>query len=913
MPHTLISTRRDSIILIVLHLERLSPRYANGQPVTTQESDSEPAADAAPPPQPDKADHGAGVWAVRLKRLAPLMALAVFAGCAYLLDRNLRTYSLAEIRREIALLPHTRLLAALGLTAANYFCLTIVDALAFRAARVDLPYRKIATVSLVSYPASFNFGALLGGASVRYRLFSLAGLPATAILKVMTYHSIATWMGLMTVASIAFLANAGAMVTNTHASTLLRVVGIIMAAMVLAYLAATLFLRRPLLGIRQIVFHAPPFRIAILQLIASATEIALAAAALWVLLPLELNIPFKILLAGFMLATFATIASQTPGGLGVFEFIVLSYAIPNDSAAAVGAVVVYRVIYYLGPLAVAAVSYLVFESKYEDSPVRRAASTAHRMLRPLSPLAPRLLAVLVFLCGVILLASGALPAVPSRLVQLAEWLPLQATEGGHLVGSVVGVLLLVLSHGIARRYDSAWWSTVALVVVGIGASLAKGFDWEEAAFLTIALGMLVASRGEFYRRGAMLHSRFSGRWWTSIALVIAASIWLGTFAYKEVAYSHDLWWSFAYHADASRFLRASLVAVVTLLVFAVSTLHGRPKVETEPPTTDDLDQAAKVIAGQGGTEGHLALMGDKSLLWNDDRTAFIMYAVRDASWIALGDPVGPEECHLELAWQYHELVDAHGGRTVFHHIPAKSLPIYLQLGLTPLKLGDAARVPLESFSLDGPKFKSFRQVRNRFEREGYEFRVVPAAETSALMPQLRRVSDSWLADKNTAEKRFSLGFFDQAYLRRLPVAVATKNGEVAAFANLLVTDAREELSIDLMRHVHDVPNGVMDYLFAQIMLWGKAEGYHSFSLGMAPLSGLDRHALAPLWNRVGNFLYEHGEHFYNYEGLRQYKQKFDPEWQPMYLCYAGSWSLPRIMLDFAALNSGGLRQIVAKG
>jgi phosphatidylglycerol lysyltransferase len=105
----------------------------------------------------------------------------------------------------------------------------------------------------------------------------------------------------------------------------------------------------------------------------------------------------------------------------------------------------------------------------------------------------------------------------------------------------------------------------------------------------------------------------------------------------------------------------------------------------------------------------------------------------------------------------------------------------------------------------------------------------------------------------------------------------------------------------------------VDYLFAQLMLWGKAEGYHSFSLGMAPLSGLDRHALAPLWNRVGNFLYGHGEHFYNYEGLRQYKQKFDPEWQPMYLCNAGSWSLPRIMLDFAALNSGGLRQIVAKG
>ncbi len=196
------------------------------------------------------------------------------------------------------------------------------------------------------------------------------------------------------------------------------------------------------------------------------------------------------------------------------------------------------------------------------------------------------------------------------------------------------------------------------------------------------------------------------------------------------------------------------MSVVTLLVLAFMSLQGRPRVKLDPPTEDEISQAARVIAAQSSTEAHLALMGDKSFLWNDERTAFLMYAVRQASWFALGDPVGPADQHVDLVWRFHELVDSFGGRTVFHHVPAASLPTYLQLGLTPLKLGDAAQVPLDSFSLEGRKFKSLRQVRTRYDRDGYEFRVVGAEDVPPLLPQLRRVSDEWLAAKNTAEKRF---------------------------------------------------------------------------------------------------------------------------------------------------------------
>jgi len=99
----------------------------------------------------------------------------------------------------------------------------------------------------------------------------------------------------------------------------------------------------------------------------------------------------------------------------------------------------------------------------------------------------------------------------------------------------------------------------------------------------------------------------------------------------------------------------------------------------------------------------------------------------------------------------------------------------------------------------------------------------------------------------------------------------------------------------------------MDFLFAELMLWGKDEGFRWFNLGMAPLSGLEAHELAPLWHKLGNLVFRHGDAFYNFEGLRNYKQKFDPEWRARYIaCRGGVLGLPRALLESARLISGGV-------
>jgi phosphatidylglycerol lysyltransferase len=118
--------------------------------------------------------------------------------------------------------------------------------------------------------------------------------------------------------------------------------------------------------------------------------------------------------------------------------------------------------------------------------------------------------------------------------------------------------------------------------------------------------------------------------------------------------------------------------------------------------------------------------------------------------------------------------------------------------------------------------------------------------------------------------------------------------------------------VDLMRYSSDAPSGVMEYLFIELMLWGRANGFERMGLGMAPLSGLESRALAPRWHRFGGMLYRHGEHFYNFQGLRRYKEKFDPIWEPRYLATPAGLALPRVLSNVASLISGGITGLLTR-
>jgi phosphatidylglycerol lysyltransferase len=404
-----------------------------------------------------------------------------------------------------------------------------------------------------------------------------------------------------------------------------------------------------------------------------------------------------------------------------------------------------------------------------------------------------------------------------------------------------------------------------------------------------------------------------GTWWLFIALTLAASVWLLFFAYQHVEYDHYLWWQVALGAegDASRSLRSAVLLCVLAFALGLHQLF-RPAIPKLPwPTPEDLNQARDIAAASSSTNAFLALTGDKHLLFSPARDAFLMFGQTGGSLVAMGDPVGNPAAFGGLVWQFHELADRHHKRLGFYQVSSEHLPLFIDSGMRFARLGEEALVPLADFRLEGGRFKDLRQAASRAEREGLEFSIIPAVDVPAIELALRAVSDDWLRTKNVGEKRFSLGFYQADYIRHFPVAIVRQGATILAFANILATANKTELSVDLMRHLAKVPHGTMDFLFAQLLLWGKAEGFRYFNLGMAPLAGFTPHRLAPAWTRMGSLLFRHGERFYNFQGVHRFKNKYRPEWRPRYLAYSGLFSLI-VLFDIAILIAGGSKGLFRK-
>ncbi|HEV7427992.1 MAG TPA: bifunctional lysylphosphatidylglycerol flippase/synthetase MprF [Thermoanaerobaculia bacterium] len=847
----------------------------------------------------------------RLKRIAPflkpLLILALFAVALRVLHDTLAQYRYRDVIRYLEALPIDQVLLAAALTLLGYLVMTGYDTLAFRYIRHPLPYFKIALASFIGYAFNNNagFSGLVGG-SLRYRLYNAWRLTAVEIAKVIAFCTVSFWLGFVLLGGIFFLTTPPDIPPSIHIPfASIRLLGIVLLLPAIAYMLWIAIRREPV-RIKQWEFELPSAGLFVAQVATSCLDWIIAASVLYILLPDSLPLTFGRFVGIFLLAQIAGVASNVPGGIGIFEAIILVFLAPFFSASAIlGALVAFRVIYYLLPLLVA----ILLLATHEIVEKREGVVKAWRIFGRWAPgIAPQLLAFTTFVGGAVLLFSGATPTLPGRIGFLRRVVPLPVVELSHFFGSIAGAALLLLARGLQRRLDAAYHLTVVVLGTGILFQIFKGGDFEEAIILAVMLFALVSSRRHFYRKASLLNEGFGPGWIAAILLVLISSAWLGFFSYKHVEYSRDLWWRFSFRADAPRFLRASVGVIGLLLLFSIQRLLRPASEEPDPPTIEEVERAAAVIADEKNSQANLALLGDKPLLFSPTGKAFLMYGVEGRSWIAMGDPIGADDEKQELIWRFRELCDLHAGWPVFYEVQRQNLHFYLDLGLTLLKIGEEARVKLDDFSLDGGDRKWMRKMLRRVEAESCTFEIVDAAP---IVDELRVISDSWLAEKRTREKGFSLGFFAERYVSRCAVAIVKKDDRIVAFANLW-EGAGEELSVDLMRHLADAPSGVMDYMFVNLILWGQQRGYSWFNLGMAPLSGLENRSLGTLWNRVGALAYRFGENFYNFQGLRQYKEKFDPQWEPMYLASPGGLVLPRILTNLAALISGGLRGVISK-
>ena len=841
--------------------------------------------------------------------LPALIGLVLFVAALEVLRTELRAVTWHGLTTDLSNISGWRLALAGLVTAVNYGVLTGYDFLAFAYLGKRLPPRRVAMTSFLAYAISNNVGfAMLSGASVRYRFYTRWGITADELSRIVFSYVVTFWLGLLLVGGLSLARSPLPQELGIPIATIVAPIGWLLMVVSVSYVAAAALRLGPI-RVRRLELPLPSVRLALAQLAISVLDWTIAATVLYVLLPPG-RVPFLALLGAFLASQLLGLASHVPGGMGVFEGLMVLLLKPFlPSTELLPALIVYRAVYYLLPLSVAAVGLVADELHQRRSQAARLGAALGWLTEELTP---RVLALFTFLAGTVLLASGATPASPGRLSFLNHVLPLGVIELSHFAGSVLGAALLLLSQGLARRLDAAFALTVLTMVGGIAASFLKGADYEEALILAAILLVLWRARPAFDRRAALFDTRFSPGWIIAVAATVGASLWLGLFAFKHVEYTHDLWWQFELHGEASRMLRATVGAGITLLLFGVARLMGYAPHEAPTPTDADLSAAAAIISTQPDTFSNLVFLRDKAILFDELRSAFVMYGVQGRTWAALGDPVGPPERIGSLVRLFLERCDDFGGVPVFYEISSEHLHRYADVGLTFVKLGEEARVDLTTFTIEGSRGKKYRNAIHRLQREGAAFRVIPAEQVVCIVDQLRAVSDDWLARHAGAEKGFSLGFFAPEYVVRFPAAVIERDGRIVAFANLWQGAQRSELSVDLMRYDHHAPKDVMDALFVHVMLWAKERGYRRFALGMAPLSGFEHSPVAPLWNRLASFLYTHGEAVYNFQGLRAFKDKFDPVWAPRYLAYPGGLRLPLVLADVSALIAGGYRKIFLK-
>ena len=847
------------------------------------------------------------------KLLLALAPLLILAGVAYAFHIILYEYNYSDVVAGLKHITPSHIAFASLLCLLNYFVLTLYDTLSFRYIGRELQYHRIALASFISYTFSHNIGfAALSGGAVRFRFYSPWGFSPTEIAQVFLFSGLNFWLGLLSLGSLTSFISPGEFGEALHISeSKVYVLGVLLGLPVMTYLLVTLRDQRIFLFFGK-EFKIPPRALALKAISVAAIDWLLAAAVFYSLLPDDRAVSFFTVLTTFIAAQLVGAISHVPGGLGVFEMVTmvsLQDMVPRPTL--IGVLLIFRCLYYLVPFLLGILLFAAYEIKNNVSFFKGIADRSKALEPIFSSVFPLVLSIGAFIGGLILLFSGSSPTVPERLEVIGDLLPLDLIEASHFMSSLIGVTLVFTSWSIRKRLSGGRKLAILLCGIGIVSSLFKGYDFEEAIYCALLMVGLLLSRRYFYRRSSVFSSLNVQTVFAALGALICA-IWLGIFSFTHVEYSHELWWHFAIDGDASRFLRASIgVSVVIALVFFRILLRPcRPSFTY--PSKESLAMAERICKSSSSTESYLALLGDKEFLFNAEQTAFIMYRSSPRCSVAFSDPIGDKNAFADLIWEFRDLCDEQDSICAFYEVSPEFLPLYVDAGLRLIKLGEEARVVLSSFSLGGSKGRNLRYTLTKLAKEGFTFSVIPASDVAPLVAELKEISDEWLSRKRTNEKGFSLGFFSEDYITRLPVAVVKKGSTILGFANVLPTTDKSELSIDLMRYRNNSPNGLMDFLFLNLLMWGQEQGYKEFSLGMAPLSGLSSHKLAPLWNKLGGYVFKYGEHFYNFEGLEKYKNKYSPTWHPKYLAHSSGLLLPMVLGDIASLISGGMGKAISK-
>ena len=521
-------------------------------------------------------------------------------------------------------------------------------------------------------------------------------------------------------------------------------------------------------------------------------------------------------------------------------------------------------------------------------------------------------AVLIFALGIVNIISVLTPALPDRLRLLKDYLLVGFVSFSNSFVFIAGLFLLVTAAFMLRGLRTAWWFAIGLTVLSVFGHITKGIDYEESTIALLILGSLIATRKEYHiktnpRLGtvglqtAMLSMAavllygvvgfyFLDKKHFQIDFNIVQSFWYTIQNFFLIG-SNDLIPRDAFARDFIYLIKISGFASISFLVYSLV----RPYVFRVTPTDVEIGRA-KTLTRQFGNSSldFFKTYSDKFIFAPPEINAYISYRVSRNFAVVLENPVAENRDEMKKCIvSFSEYSYENGLKDIYYRVPKESLPVYFELSRKSLFLGQEGVVDLDSFSLEGGEKKSIRNALNKIKEQGYTTHVNTPPLRDGLIQKLKAVSDEWLKLTDRDEIIFSQGMFVEKEIKEQTVITIENSEEkIIAFLNIVPDYVKNEGTYDLLRKTADAPNGIMDYILVELFKHFKDTGVKYINLGFAPMSGLDDpHNFT---EKSMKFAYDKIRSFSHYKGQRDYKEKFNPQWNDKFLIYTNDYDLLQV-------------------
>ena len=634
-----------------------------------------------------------------LRQVPAVLGVCLLVAAVYVVWQEFRHLKVADISAALHAIPHTALIVSFVWTFFSYGLLTFYDRLGTFYAGHPVSYRRVALASFCAYALSHNLGfAAVSGAAVRYRLYAHWGLTPFQIAKVVAFCSLTfTLGGLVLGGAILFLEPDAIPFFGERIPTMgMYAIGAAMWLVVGAYITLSRFTGTIRIFGNEI--GLPGFRMAFVQVALATADVAFTAGIFYQLLPAGRGLTFLRFLGVYVASYTAGLAANVPGGIGVFDAAMLKGLEPYMQPPQIlGAIIVFRLYYYIIPLFVAGGLFAGNEILLRGGALfrgKRLAAASQGLARWSEPAFATVAATgAVALCGAVLLGLGVLDQRPDFSWIDPDYADL-AADAGQYVPSLIGAALIVLAVGLSQRVTLAWGATIVLLLAGAGFTEAQGTTFWVPIMLVMATLLLVPFRDAYYRHASLLRGPLQAGTLLPLLALVLCVLTLAAFEPRIRSLGDNSWVDLVLSHDLPNSLRATVALALLLALVAIYRLIRPSRVEWLP-----WHDGGKVWYAALAT-GRAPLAADGIVLGETGR-AGIAFRRTGRVLLGIGDPAGHASDRVSAVWNLRDLALQEGLDAAVWRAGPTLLKVYSDLGLTSLPLGPDG-LPLPEHSGDAP-------------------------------------------------------------------------------------------------------------------------------------------------------------------------------------------------------------------